>query len=278
MKVRESVLAVVALVLVTAGCSAPEAQEQTATVEEASASSASEATANGKTLDLPIVTRSIAFHGGDVYQHSQIDFVIASKSGAFKVEAWNDGGLFDYRVHKGPPGEGTTWRHTNRDGSDVLERTEAGQPLVLDDEARAAVQTAVASRIYFPFLPLRLNDGNTWKEDQGLETWDGRELQRVKVTFTAGTSERSDDAYAYWFDPETARLEAFAYSFSGGLRYRPLVNYRRVGGVLFFDQPNYALDGSGLSVDQITPEFVASEMKLLSTVVLEDIEVTPNAS
>ena len=55
------------------------------------------------------------------------------------------------------------------------------------------------------------------------------------MTFAAGSSTDAEDEYLYWFDPETARLEQFAYSFQGrpgGLRFRRLDNYRRVGGIL----------------------------------------------
>ena len=230
-----------------------------------------------KTLELPVVDKSIEHHGIDVYRRAEIEFTVGSRSGKFHVKAWHDNGLFEYQVTDLREGRDGVYRHSNRAGDHELQKWEAGEEVALDEAGRSAAQDFVSSRIYFPFLPLRLNDGNTWKEDQGIETWEGRRLHRVKVTFTEGTSSRSNDAYAYWFDPESARLEMFAYSFDGGLRFRPLNNHRRVGGILFHDQPNYAWDGSveeaGLSVDSITPEFVEKEMELISTVVIEDIEV-----
>ncbi len=48
----------------------------------------------------------------------------------------------------------------------------------------------------------------------------------------------------------------------------------RVGGILFSDQENWAQNGQGLSVDSLTPEYVAENMEVMSTVVLSDIEVT----
>ena len=60
------------------------------------------------------------------------------------------------------------------------------------------------------------------------------------------------------------------------MRFRRAFNYRRVGGILFFDQENWGIDGPGLGVDQIDPEFVRS-LPHVSTVELEDIRVEPLA-
>ena len=230
---------------------------------------------SGKSLDNAMVDRAIEFHGGERYRNSEIDLTVSSRSGDFRVETSNRDGVFDYRVTDLRSETGLAYRHSNtgENYSDILQRFENGVEVELDEAGRQRVSNDVAARVWFAFLPLRLNDGNTYKEDQGLESWGGRQLHRVKVTFEAGTSNRSQDAYAFWFDPETSRMEQFAYSFDGGLRFRPVENFRRVEGVLFYDQPNYAIDGEGLSVDQITPEFVDSEMELLSTVYIKEIEV-----
>jgi len=101
------------------------------------------------------------------------------------------------------------------------------------------------------------------------------------VTFTPGSSTDADDEYLYWFDPESAQLVQFAYSFKandGGLRFRRLVDYRRIAGILFADQENYAIDGGGLTVDQITPQFVSDSMRMLSKIELRDIQVRPLAA
>ena len=118
------------------------------------------------------------------------------------------------------------------------------------------------------------------QEDLGVEEWEGRRLHKVKVTFVAGSSTDADDEFLYWFDPASARLEQFAYSFAGrpgGLRFRRLDNYRRVGGILFFDQANLGVEGAGLRVDQIDPAFVRERMREISRVELRDITVRPLA-
>ena len=71
-------------------------------------------------------------------------------------------------------------------------------------------------------------------------------------------------------------MEQLAYSFQGdpgGLRFRRAFNYRRVGGILFFDQQNLGAEGDGLRVALIDPQFVSGRMREVSTVLLSDIEV-----
>lgn len=222
---------------------------------------------------LPIVDRSIEHHGGELFTGVKVSLTVSSLSGSFDVVSLVRGGEFDSTVERVEEGVVETWRHTN----EGVWRFEGGEPVELDDEGRRRAKDFVSARVYFCFLPWRLNDPHTFKEDLGIETWEGRPLHKVKVTFTPGSSSAADSEYLYWFDPDTGRLEQFAYSFGrgerGGLRFRPLVNYRRIGGILFADQENYAVGGPDLDVDDITPEFVAEQMRHLSTVELRDIEV-----
>ena len=103
-------------------------------------------------------------------------------------------------------------RYTN----DTVEQWDNGEPVELDEEAAGRARAYVDARVFFPFLPHSLKGGDIYFEDQGLEAWDGRELQRVKVTFTPGTSNDADDSYLFWFDPDTGQLEQFGYDFNGG--------------------------------------------------------------
>ena len=67
----------------------------------------------------------------------------------------------------------------------------------------------------------------------------------------------------FWFDPDTGRVEQFGYDFNGGLRYRKAVEFNRVGGILFSDQENYAIDGGRIPVDTLSPDYVDESMALL---------------
>ena len=224
--------------------------------------------------DLPdIVAQSIEFHGGDLYESAAITMTITSLSGSFRIEATRDGGEYEHVVIN-PAGDGRPERRVRLTNEGVSE-WRGGEEIALDAENERRARAFVDARVFFPLLPYTLKGGDVRFEDRGLETWDGRELRRVKVTFTPGSSNDADDAYTFWFDPGTGRVEQFGYDFDNGLRFRRATSFQRVGGVLFSDQENYAVDGGKVPVDTLTPEYVASSMRLLSTVVISDVTVTP---
>ncbi len=226
---------------------------------------------------LPIVDRAIEHHGGERYSSSRSRLTISSRSGSFDLDVKRDGGLFEYIIEDSRDGQPRVTRVTNGE----TERTIGGETQHLEGDEITAARNFGFARVYFPFLPFGLNDPGVFKTDQGLEEWDGRELHRIRVTFASGSSSSAADDYAYWFDPETGRLEQYAYSFgtgtpTGGLRFRPLSNYRRVGGILFFDASNLGFDADGdYSVDLISPRYVAQHMEPVSEVKLTDIRVEP---
>jgi hypothetical protein len=221
---------------------------------------------------LAIVDRAIEHHGGDRYAASETALDLCSLSGCFHLVVRVDGGLYDYDVR----GEVRGVERRVRASNDRVERWDDGEPAALDPEGERRARDFVDARVYFPFLPYRLNDPGVYKQDLGLERWGERELHKVKVTFERGSSSAAEDEYLYWFDPGSGRLEQFAYSFAGspgGLRFRRGHGHRRVGGLLFFDQENLGVDEDGLAVDQVTPEFVAARMRKVSDVVLRGIAV-----
>ena len=219
-----------------------------------------------------MVARSIEHHGGEIYRHSEASLELCSGSGCYRMTVRTDGGLYRHEV--AGPYRGHT--RTVRADNDSVTASRNGEPLIVTGEARQALRDWATARIYFAFLPYRLNDPAVIQEDLGIEEWEGRRLHKVKVTFEAGSSTDAEDEYLYWFDPETARLEQLAYSFQGrpgGLRFRRLEGYRRIGGILFFDQVNLGVEGDDLSVDQIDPAFVRERMREVSRVKLREITV-----
>ena len=237
---------------------------------------AASASCGGGAADPPlpaIVAQSIEFHGGDLYEGSTIAMTITSLSGSFQIEATRDGGRYDHVVTN--PGSDDRPARQVRLTNDGVTESRDGEEVALDAEAERRARAFVDARVFFPLLPYTLKGGDVQFEDRGLETWDGRELRRVKVTFAPGSSNDADDAYTFWFDPETGRVEQFGYDFDNGLRFRKAIAFQRVGGVLFSDQENYAVDGGKVPVDTLTPEYVAGSMRLLSTVVISDVTVEP---
>jgi hypothetical protein len=226
-----------------------------------------------KVTRLAIVDEAIEYHGGARFSASVSRFEVCSKSGCSAVTVSMDGGLFDYDVVGTVRGAERRVKSSN----ESLELWEDGESVEVDDpKRRQSLRDWAMQRVYFNFLPYRLNDPSVYKEDLGIEIWDGRELRKVKVSFEPGTSTDATDEYLYWFHPETRRLELFAYSYEvngGGLRFRRLFDYRRVGGLLFYNQENWGTEGEGLRVDQVTPEYVESQMRLVSKIELRALAV-----
>lgn len=229
----------------------------------------------GETVErLEVVDRSIAYHGGDTYRSSRSSLEVCSRSGCFELDSTVDGETFVHEVSGTIREERRRVRVSN---GEVLQWGGDGEPLEVTPDNESGLRNWVMARVYFPFLPYRLNDPSVYKTDQGLETWGDRQLHRVKITFTPGSSSDADDEYLYWFDPESGRVEQFAYSYAGdpgGLRFRRGFNYRRIGGILFFDQENLGVEGPELSVDLIDPAYVET-MRQVSVVEMKNIRVRP---
>ena len=221
---------------------------------------------------LEIVDRAIEFHGGEVYSRSLSELTMCSKSGCYDLRSRIDDGLFELEA-AGPVSAGYRRAVVDNDTTALwLDQKQVD----LDERLVTSVRNWVMARHYFVYLPYRLNDGSVLKQDLGRETWGQRSLHKVKVTFVPGSSSGADDEFLFWFDPETGRLEQFAYSFvgnPGGLRLRRIYNHRRVGGILFYDQENWGVDGPDLSVDQIRPEGI-TDWDLISRVTVDNIRVT----
>lgn len=232
---------------------------------------AGEAAASGNRV--AIVADAISFHGGEILDSSLSKLRLCSKSGCYDLQVNVDDGLFRIDVAGRVRDHHRRVRITNK----TVEHWQDGVLVEVVPERERGLRNWVMARVYFVFLPYRLLDESAIHEDLGSEIWEGRSLRKVKVTFAPGSSSGADDEFLYWFDPSTARLEQFAYSFSGnpgGLRFRKAFNFRRIDGVLFFDQENWGLDGDGLRVEQIEPGTVA-DWDLVSTVTLDSIEILP---
>lgn len=222
----------------------------------------------------PIVLKAIEFHGGEAYQHSRTQLDMCSKSGCFHVSSSVRGDQFDHEVSGLSRDTHVKVRMTN----ETVERWFDGQPSPMPEGREQDYRDWAMARIYFCFLPYRLTDPGVRHKDLGLVDWEGRQLHLVEVSFKPGSSTDANDMYRYWFDPESGRLELFAYSYEGepgGLRFRRLENHRREGGILFFDQENLGVEGEDVHIGLITPEYVKEAMRPVSKVTLRNIRVTP---
>jgi hypothetical protein len=224
---------------------------------------------------LALVERAVAFHGGELYESTETKMTLASANGRFDLRVRRDGGVYEIEV-EGAMADGTRRRAlvTN----DTVREWRDGRELELDAENAARARRFVQARVWFPFLPYGLLGEAVRHEDQGRERWGERTLHRVRVTFAATPGEDPPDEYTFWLDPESGRVEQYAYAYDqgtpeAGLRFRPARDHRRVGGILFFDVANRGLDGrSDVSVDLVDPAFAAT-LQPVSEVSLSGIEV-----
>ncbi len=223
---------------------------------------------------LPIVAKSLDYHGIRVWQSSQISGLLQSQSGTFALRTRRRGVGFDYFViveHGEEGGAGTTEYRLNN--LRVAKLVDGEEIELATPEARQEATDFVMDRVYTTLLPFLLGDAGVVTEDLGLETWEERELHRVKATYPEGGGLSCASDYLFWFDPETGRLEQFAYSFDGGLRFRRLMHHERNHGVVLANQESFGASGEELTVETITAEFVSQSMEKLEPVLFEPVRV-----
>ncbi len=219
-----------------------------------------------------LVARSIAVHGGAVFEESEVRFRF--READFRVV--RDGGRFVYeRTLVDEEGQSV------REGmdNDSTWRVVDGAAEVLDRDAREAVETRVNSVVYFGFLPFRLDDPAVRVRALPDGEVAGEPYRRVEVTFEeAGGGQDWEDRFVYWFHPEHHTLDFLAYRYyrdEGGTRFRRAVNRREIEGILVQDYENYA---PLVEVDDIAEfglVYARGELALVSLVELEEVEVRP---
>jgi len=153
-----------------------------------------------------------------------------------------------------------------------------GDLVQLPDTTASNYANSVNAVHYFVRLPQGLNDPAVNKELLGLETLEGKQYHKIKITFDQeGGGDDFEDTYLYWFDIKTFALDFLAYDFhvdGGGQRFRKAYNPRFVGGIRFVDYENYMPRNPGTSLMDIGKLFDKGELQLLSKVALTDISVS----
>ncbi|MBR9774965.1 MAG: hypothetical protein GYB55_08115 [Cytophagales bacterium] len=216
-----------------------------------------------------IINQSIKAHGGDLYQSAEISFTFRERQ---------------YKIFKSPNSYSYS-RSFNDEGKktvDVLNkegfsREVNGQKVALPEEEKIAYTNSVNSVAYFAFLPYGLNDAAVIKKSMGAETIEGKEYNVIKVTFEKeGGGEDFEDEFLYWINKETHLVDYLAYSYhtdGGGLRFRKAINTHEISGLILQDYENYKPEDESLSVEDLSELFKNGELKLLSEILLEDIQV-----
>jgi len=219
-----------------------------------------------------IVDKAIEVHGGKTYDKSIIQFRLRDK----QYRSLRDNGAFVYSR--------TFTDTTGQLVYDVLQnsgftRTINNVKVELPDERKKAFSNSVNSVIYFALLPYFLNDDAVQKEYLGEVTIKGEPYYKLKVTFAQqGGGEDHEDEYVYWFHKQNYTMDYLAYSFkeddgSIGTRFRDAVNPRKIGGILFQDYINYTSEEKNFKIENYDKAFEAGNLKKVSDINLEEIEV-----
>ncbi|NER17588.1 DUF6503 family protein [Spongiivirga citrea] len=225
-----------------------------------------------KTPDVQsIVDSSISASGGDVYRNSIVSFKFRGK--AYKAVRSNNryvlnrffadslGGFCDELTNDGFS------RYINQEYYPLADS--------LSDKYRQSVNSVH----YFAMLPYGLNDRAVNKKYEGTTTIKNQRYERIKVSFNAeGGGDDFDDVFIYWINKETKFVDYLAYEYhtdGGGKRFREAFNPRLVNGIRFVDYNNLKPIDKERPLDSLEIDFKKGELKLLSKIELEEIEVIP---
>lgn len=216
-----------------------------------------------------IVDRSIAVSGGDLYSNTIRSFTFRDHS---YISENGNGAQVLKRILKNDTAtilDVRTIKKFERFINDSLVR--------LHDTIAIKYANSVNSVHYFAALPNGLNDPAVKKELLEEVSMKGQNYHKIKITFDqANGGEDFDDTYVYWFNTETGKPDFLAYEFhvdGGGMRFREAYNERYIKGIRFVDYNNYKTKDMETSILKIDSLFETDNLKFLSKIELENIQV-----
>jgi hypothetical protein len=224
------------------------------------------------TIDTPeeIVEASIERHGGDMFDNVTISWDF--RGIPFRVT--RDGGVFQHQRTV-----------TDSLGTTVIEVMDnqgtwvevAGERQAVSDEREGQIAMGVNSTVYLGFLPYRLDDPAVQLADLGSTMVEGQAYRKVEVTFAPeGGGSGWENRFVYWFSEGDWTLDYLAYSEPLDppvTRFRRAVNRRAVNGLLIQDYENYTADPQIEDIANYDEFFERGELRLLSMVEFDSVEV-----
>lgn len=222
-----------------------------------------------------VVDQAIKAHGGPAYEQFTMEFDFRD----LRYFLRREGGTFRY--------ERTQTDSTGAEIKDILTNTEAyrtrnGQRQNLPDSLMAKYKESVNSVAYFMLLPQPLNDPAVQKEYLGEVTLKGKVYHKIKVSFQAeGGGQDHQDVFVYWFGRDDYALDYLAYLYhvnETGMRFREVIDRRKVGGIVVQDYRNYAPADSTLAVTEenllkLDELFEAGRLRVLSTIENKNVQL-----
>ncbi len=215
-----------------------------------------------------LVVKTIAAHGGELYDTAHYAFTFRNKKYTFH----NKTGGYTYTVTSQKAGKEIKDRLENG----KLTRTIDGTTTDLSPKDIAIYTEALNSVVYFATLPHKLNDAAVIKSYEGQITIKGEDYEVLAVSFDqedGGVDH--DDKFMYWINTDTKTVDYLAYSYEtndGGVRFRSAYNPRMVGGIRFQDYINYEAP-IGTPLNELPELYEAGKLKELSRIKTEDVEV-----
>lgn len=214
-----------------------------------------------------VFNKSLAAHGGKLYEDAHYEFTFRGKQYTFK----NMGDHYAYTLE---------YEKNDTTIVDLLDnnsfvRKVNGEVEELTEKKDKAGREALNSVIYFATLPHKLQDKAVNKSYAGTINIKGKAYEVLKVTFEEeGGGTDFDDTYHYWINEETGLIDYLAYNYTvngGGVRFRAANNTRKVDGIVFQDYVNYKAE-LGTALSNLPGLWEKGELKKLSDINTESVK------
>lgn len=217
-----------------------------------------------------ITNKSIEVSGGDRFKSSMIKFIFRDRSYVAK------------RL-KGKTSMVRMFIDNNDTITDFLSNSDykrliGNDYIKVSDSMTKLYAASVNSVHYFSVLPYGLNDAAVNKTLLGKERIGSKDYYKIKVTFDEeGGGEDYEDVFIYWIEEKSFKTKYIAYSYNEidgvGMRFREAYNERYINGIRFVDYNNYKAEDLSVKLVDLGKAFDNKQLKLLSKIELEGIDV-----
>jgi hypothetical protein len=159
-----------------------------------------------------------------------------------------------------------------------FQRFEDDTPITVADTMAVKYRNSINSVHYFSVLPYGLNDKAVQKKLLPSSVVAGKDYFKVMITFLEdGGGEDFEDVFVYWIGKEDFLIDYLAYTFhtnGGGKRFRVLKEQCNIKGIRFVDYHNYQPIHPETPLVDLDLAFDKKQLKKVSEIILENIEVT----
>lgn len=217
-----------------------------------------------------IVDKTLLHSGADKVGNTQIRFQFRDKK--YAAIRKNGKFLLERTAHNATS--------TVRDvlSNEGFTRFKDGVPITVVDSVNVKYQNSINSVHYFSVLPYGLNDKAVQKKLLSSSVVAEKDYYKIMITFSEdGGGEDFEDVFVYWVGKEDFLIDYLAYSFhtnGGGKRFRVLKEQCSKNGIRFVDYHNYQPINSETPLIDLDVSFDKKQLKKVSEIILENIEVT----